>query len=55
MNNDWQTWAALGIVALPLALLVRRAFRRHRSHHDCGCAGVDAGRELRSLQRRIRR
>jgi len=54
MDNDWQTWAALGIVALAVALMVRRAWRRRGSHEGCGCVGAQTDRELKALKRRLR-
>ena len=44
MNNDWQTWTALGVVALTAVLYVRYLMRRKKNRgsggscdSDCGC------------------
>lgn len=55
MNTDWQTWVALGLVALAAALLLRRVLRRRGSHDGCDCVGAQTNRELKALKRRIRR
>ncbi len=62
MISNWQTWAALGVVAITAVLFVVRALRKRRSPTtgcgsggDCGAGGsrFDAG-ELRKLQKRER-
>lgn len=52
MDANWQTWAALGVVAIAAALLAWRAWRRRGNHDGCDCAGARAGRELNRLRRR---
>lgn len=40
MNFDWQTWIALGIVALAAWYIVRLAFGRSSDEGGCGgCSG----------------
>jgi hypothetical protein len=48
--NDWQTWAALAVVAIALALLIRRALRRRGDcggNCDCPRASRPKGKERR--------
>jgi hypothetical protein len=40
-SSDWQTWAALSVVAATIAIFVRRLFFTKRAGgcgHHCGCA-----------------
>jgi hypothetical protein len=55
MKENWQTWAALGIVALAAMLLLWSWWRRRGQHEGCDCPGNKAGKELRALQRKIGR
>jgi len=50
MSSDWQTWAALGVVAITVLAFVVRAIRRRRkaasgcaSAADCGCTSSKLG------------
>jgi len=50
MSAGWQTWAALGVVAITAVLFVVRAIRKRRkaasgcpSAADCGCGGAKLG------------
>jgi len=50
MSGDWQTWAALGVVAITVVAFVVRAVRRRRAAKngcanaaDCGCGGSKLG------------
>jgi len=59
MSGDWQTWTALGIVALTAVLFVVRAVRRRRasksgcpSAADCGCSGAKIGNPRPGGERR---
>ncbi len=46
MMAEWQTWAALGVVALAVVLLVRRAIKRRRGcGGDCGCGPSSRNRK----------
>ena len=54
MSSNWQTWVALGIVAVTVVAFIIRAVRRHRaSKHgcvnaaDCGCSGSKLGESLK--------
>lgn len=51
MSGDWQTWAALGVVAITVVLFVVRAVRKRRkaaagcvNSADCGCGGARPGK-----------
>ena len=55
MNSNWQTWAALGIVAITVVGFIVRAVRRHHASKngcpnavDCGCAGAKLGESFRA-------
>lgn len=44
MNGGWQTWVALGVVAVTIVAFIVRAVRRQRASRrgcvnaaDCGC------------------
>ncbi len=43
MNSDWQTWAALAVVAITAVLYVRRVLGKRKKRSggscggDCGC------------------
>jgi hypothetical protein len=50
VSNDWQTWAALGVVAITVVAFVVRSVRKRRaaasgcaSAGDCGCSGSKIG------------
>lgn len=44
MSSDWQTWAALGVVAITVIAFVVRAIRKRRAASKGGCAsGGDCG------------
>jgi hypothetical protein len=50
MSDSWQTWAALGVVAITVIAFIVRAVRRRRaaksgcaSAADCGCASAKLG------------
>lgn len=55
MDANWQTWVALGIVAVTAVLLVRTAWKRRHRHEGCGCAGAANNREFEKLKKRIAR
>ncbi|MGH8017501.1 MAG: hypothetical protein ACREIA_04310 [Opitutaceae bacterium] len=55
MNTDWQTWAALIVVAAAAVLLARNAWRGRNRHDGCGCPGATNSRELSKLKKRIAR
>jgi hypothetical protein len=55
MNANWQTWAALLVVAVAAVLLVRSVWRGRNRHDDCGCPGATNSRELTKLKKRISR
>jgi hypothetical protein len=46
MNNDWQMWVALGIVAVAALLLLRTAWRRRSGKGGCGCESGACGAKL---------
>lgn len=41
MTGDWQTWAALAVVALTAAIMMYRVFLRKKAGCGAGC-GCDA-------------
>lgn len=59
MSGDWQTWVALGVVAVTAIAFVVRAVRRHRASKngcanasDCGCTSSKFGESLRAQRSR---
>jgi hypothetical protein len=41
MNNDWQTWTALGVVIITAALFAARAMRKKKGGcSSCGSANA---------------
>jgi hypothetical protein len=38
MSNDWQTWTALGVVAVTAVLYVRYVLRRNKRSGSGACA-----------------
>jgi hypothetical protein len=51
MNSATQTWIALAVVALTVALLGWSWWRRRGQHEGCDCPGAKTERELRKLKR----
>ncbi len=38
-ETDWQTWAAIGVVALTVLIVVARIFRARKKPGGCGKCG----------------
>jgi hypothetical protein len=55
MIENWQTLAALALVAIAAGFLIRSAWRKRDGHEGCDCPGAKTGRELRSLKKQSRR
>lgn len=50
MNPDWQTWAALLVVAIAAVLLVRAGFRKRKNPGcggECACPTDDLKQRLK--------
>jgi hypothetical protein len=50
MNSEWQTWAALIVVAIAAVLLVRSALRKRKNPGcggGCACPTDDFKKQLR--------
>jgi hypothetical protein len=54
MSSDFQTIAALGIVAITVVLLLR-AFFRKKKNPGCGSGCGAVSPEVKKLQRRLRK
>jgi hypothetical protein len=59
MSGEWQTWAALGVVAITAVAFVVRAVLRRRAAKkgcanaaDCGCGGAKLGNARRGTEHR---
>ena len=46
MNNDWQSYAALGVVVITAVLLLRTKFRK-KSSSGCGTCGCSSGQKAK--------
>ena len=55
MNTDWQTWVALGVVAVAAVCLVWSWWRKRGTHEGCDCPGAGNNREWKALKRKLGR
>lgn len=46
MNQDWQSWAAIGVVVVTSLIFVARSFRKKKKSGGCSnCSGSKAPKQ----------